>query len=92
MYTGKLKASIKQYEEAVTLNPHQALNENLILNLCTLYELESNDARAKKLNLLRKIAACKPDINCSVDMCLKIDYKRPEEIIIKPEKKEAYVV
>lgn len=92
MYTGRLKDAIKQYEYAIELNPTEALNENLLLNLSTLYELESNDAKNKKLNLLRKVHAYKPDLNCSVDVCLKLEYKRSEEPAGKLEIKEAFVI
>uniref|UniRef100_A0A336LPB4 CSON015584 protein n=1 Tax=Culicoides sonorensis TaxID=179676 RepID=A0A336LPB4_CULSO len=92
LYTGQLKLAIKQYETAIEINPTQALNENLLLNLSTLYELESNNARTKKLELLRKVATYKPDLNCSVEVCLKLDYKKQEEIVIKAEKKDTYVV
>lgn len=91
LYSGRLKDAIKQYETAIELNPAQALNENLILNVATLYELESNNSRSKKLNLLRKIAQFKPDLNCSVDVCLKIDYKKVEEVK-NNENKDTYVV
>lgn len=93
MYTGQLKQAIQQYETAIDLNPIQALNENLLLNLSTLYELESNDAISKKLALLRKVATYKADLNCSVEVCLKLEYKRQaEEFVIKAEKKDTYVV
>lgn len=93
LYTGQLKHAIKQYETAIEVNPIQALNENLLLNLSTLYELESNDARAKKLALLRKVATYKADLNSSVEVCLKLEYKRQaEELVIKTEKKDTYVV
>ncbi|XP_063708108.1 trafficking protein particle complex subunit 12 [Culicoides brevitarsis] len=93
LYTGQLKNAIRQFETAIELNPHQALNENLLLNLSTLYELESNDARTKKLALLRKVATYKPDLNCSVEVCLKLEYKRQtDDFVIKMEKKDTYVV
>lgn len=92
LYTGQLKQAIQQFESAIELNPVRALNENLLLNLSTLYELESSDAKTKKLALLRQVATYKADLSCSVEICLKLDYKRQEEFVIKAEKKDTYVV
>ena len=51
-YTGKLRESIKILESFIFKNPTKQVNEALLFNLCTLYELESAKAQQKKLNLL----------------------------------------
>jgi hypothetical protein len=51
-YSGNLKGAISLIEKHVHMNPRNNLNENLIFNLCTLYELESAKSQQKKLNLL----------------------------------------
>ncbi|XP_017841183.2 trafficking protein particle complex subunit 12 [Drosophila busckii] len=72
LYAGKLKDAINLYERAINLNPQKSLNESLLVNLSTLYELESNNSKVKKLNLLRLINRFKPDLNISVEICLKL--------------------
>lgn len=51
-YSGNLKDGISLIEKHINLNPTKNLNESLLFNLCTLYELESSKAMHKKLNLL----------------------------------------
>ncbi|XP_052848851.1 trafficking protein particle complex subunit 12 [Drosophila gunungcola] len=72
LYAGKLKDAINLYERAINLNPQKSLNESLLVNLSTLYELESNNSKAKKFNLLRLINRYKPDLNISIEICLKL--------------------
>ncbi|EDV97627.1 trafficking protein particle complex subunit 12 [Drosophila grimshawi] len=72
LYAGKLKDAINLYERAINMNPQKSLNESLLVNLSTLYELESNNSKAKKLDLLRLINRFKPDLNISVEICLKL--------------------
>lgn len=72
LYSGKLKDAINLYENAVNTNPQKALNENLLINLATLYELESSNDIAKKLALLKLINRYKPDLNINLDYCLKL--------------------
>lgn len=72
LYAGKLKDAINYYERAINLNPQKSLNESLLVNLSTLYELESNNSKTKKLNLLRLINRFKPDLTYSVEICLKL--------------------
>ncbi|XP_037938493.1 trafficking protein particle complex subunit 12 [Teleopsis dalmanni] len=72
LYAGKLKDAINLYERAINLNPQKSLNESLLVNLSTLYELESNNSKSKKLNLLRLISKYKPDLNISLEICLKL--------------------
>uniref|UniRef100_W8C391 Trafficking protein particle complex subunit 12 n=2 Tax=Ceratitis capitata TaxID=7213 RepID=W8C391_CERCA len=73
LYEGKLKDAIKLFEHAINLNPQKSLNESLLVNLSTLYELESNNSKHKKLNLLRLINKYKPDLNMDLKVCLKLD-------------------
>lgn len=75
LYSGKLKESIALYETAISKFPQMALNENLLLNLSTLYELESNNFRVKKLELLKMINKYKADMIVSLDICLKLNVK-----------------
>ncbi|XP_067643902.1 trafficking protein particle complex subunit 12 isoform X2 [Eurosta solidaginis] len=72
LYEGKLKDAIKLFEHAINLNPQKSLNESLLVNLSTLYELESNISKHKKLNLLRLVNKYKPDLNISLEICLKL--------------------
>uniref|UniRef100_A0A1A9V575 TPR_REGION domain-containing protein n=1 Tax=Glossina austeni TaxID=7395 RepID=A0A1A9V575_GLOAU len=72
LYAGKLKDAINLFERAINLNPQKSLNESLLVNLSTLYELESNHSKNKKLNLLRLINRYKPDLNISLEICLKL--------------------
>jgi tetratricopeptide (TPR) repeat protein len=51
-YTGKLREAIKILETFIFKNPTKQLNEGLLFNLCTLYELESAKAQQKKFNIL----------------------------------------
>ncbi|CAF0826992.1 unnamed protein product [Brachionus calyciflorus] len=51
-YSGDLLEAIKLIESKIHSNPTKYLNESLLFNLCTLYELESSKALQKKLNLL----------------------------------------
>lgn len=72
LYSGKLKEAIALYEKAIATLPQKALNESLLLNLSTLYELESNNFRSKKLELLKQVNKFKGDLNISLDICLKL--------------------
>lgn len=51
-YSGNLKEAIAFIEKQIHSNPRKVLNESLLFNLCTLYELESSKAQQKKANLL----------------------------------------
>lgn len=51
-YSGNLKQAITLIENFIRNNPNNNVNESIIFNLCTLYELESAKAHQKKLNLL----------------------------------------
>ncbi|XP_001664113.2 trafficking protein particle complex subunit 12 [Aedes aegypti] len=72
LYSGKLKEAIKMFEGAVQRNPKQALNESLLVNLSTLYELESNNAKDKKIGLLKLVNKHRADLSVGLDVCLKL--------------------
>lgn len=61
MYSGRLKDAISILESAIAANPPQALHESVILNLCTLYDMESSKGRMKKFALLRQISRYQAD-------------------------------
>lgn len=61
LYGGHLKDAIRVLESAVSLNPVDALQESLLLNLCTLYDMESSKGRMKKFALLRQISRYQAD-------------------------------
>lgn len=62
LYGGRLKEAIKVLETAVSLNPVHALQESLLLNLCTLYDMESSKGRIKKFALLKQISRYQADV------------------------------
>jgi len=70
LYSGKLKEAIAMFERAITTQ--RGLSESILLNLSTLYELESSNDVAKKLELLRKINRFKADLNINIEYCLKL--------------------
>lgn len=72
LYSGKLKEAISYFEISIKSNPGKGLNENLILNLSTLYELESSNDVSKKLDLLRQINRHKSDLIINLELCLKL--------------------
>ena len=72
LYSGKLKEAIEVYEEALKRNPKNGLNEFLLINLSTLYELQSSNSKDKKIELLKLLNQYKPDLNISLDVCLKL--------------------
>ncbi|XP_044744408.1 trafficking protein particle complex subunit 12 [Coccinella septempunctata] len=61
MYSGRLKDAISILESAIASNPPQALHESVILNLCTLYDMESSKGRLKKFALLRQMSRYQAD-------------------------------
>uniref|UniRef100_A0A0A9XAH5 Trafficking protein particle complex subunit 12 n=3 Tax=Lygus hesperus TaxID=30085 RepID=A0A0A9XAH5_LYGHE len=68
-YTGKLRKALEVLNSTIHANPSLALHEALLLNLCTLYELESSHIGQKEA-LLKQVAKYKGDgINIS---CLKL--------------------
>lgn len=70
LYLGRLKEALSLLEGAVNKNPTQGLHENLLLNVCTLYELESSYSNQKKLGMLRLLSRYKGDGACVA--CLKL--------------------
>lgn len=71
LYAGQLNEAIKLYEKSIDLAP-TLINENVLLNLSTLYELQSSDSKDKKIELLKKINLHKADLNINLDFCLKL--------------------
>ncbi|KAK7086454.1 Trafficking protein particle complex subunit 12 [Halocaridina rubra] len=61
MYTGRVSDAIKLVEGAVFSQPDRFLHEAVVLNLATMYELESSNAHQNKLKLLSLIAQHKGD-------------------------------
>lgn len=61
LYGGHLKEAISVLESAIATNPMHALHESLILNLCTLYDMESSRGIMKKFALLRQISKYSAD-------------------------------
>nr|XP_054772794.1 trafficking protein particle complex subunit 12-like [Lytechinus pictus] len=70
LYLGKLKEALSLLENLVNKDSSEFLDESLIFNLCTLYELESSKSIVKKQNLLSLVSKHKGDgFNVS---CLKM--------------------
>ena len=61
MYNGQVRAAIQLIENAVFAQPERFLHEAVILNLATLYELETSKAHANKLKILSLISQYKGD-------------------------------
>nr|XP_034826337.1 trafficking protein particle complex subunit 12 isoform X2 [Maniola hyperantus] len=72
LYMGRLKEAISVLQKAIHADPERGLNESLLINLCTLYELESSKTHEKKLNLLRMLCKHKSDTIPNVLECLKL--------------------
>ena len=52
LYNGQLKAGILLLEELIHSDPVKYLQDTIVTNLCTLYELETTVATSKKQQLL----------------------------------------
>jgi len=52
LYSGQLVSGLLTLEELIHSDPARYLQESILLNLCTLYELESSVAVQKKQDLL----------------------------------------
>lgn len=73
LYSGRLKDAIRFFESAIQQAGKQnGLNDGLLLNLATLYELESSNDVTKKLDLLRQINVLPADVNVNLEFCLKL--------------------
>ncbi|XP_013200035.2 trafficking protein particle complex subunit 12 [Amyelois transitella] len=72
LYMGRLKEAIAVLQKAIHSDPERGLNESLLINLCTLYELESSKTNEKKLNLLSMLCKHKSDTIPNVLECLKL--------------------
>eukprot|EP00092_Neocalanus_flemingeri_P034874 GFUD01037949.1.p1 GENE.GFUD01037949.1~~GFUD01037949.1.p1 ORF type:complete len:922 (+),score=262.07 GFUD01037949.1:67-2832(+) len=60
LYVGKLKEGLARLETSITQDPTN-IQANPILNLCTLYELESSYAMQKKIGMLGLVSQYCPD-------------------------------
>ena len=70
LYTGQLKTAVQLLENAVARNPVKSLQESVLLNMSTLYELHTTHCKQSKLHLLRQLNRYKGD---SVDIqCLQL--------------------
>ncbi len=56
LYMGELKEALHTLEDIVQQDPARYLQEGLLFNLCTLYELESSRAMHKKQALLELVS------------------------------------
>ncbi|XP_045513452.1 trafficking protein particle complex subunit 12 isoform X2 [Pieris brassicae] len=72
LYMGRLKEAISVLQKAIQSDPERGLNESLLVNLCTLYELESANTGDKKLHLLRMLCKHKSDTVPNVVEALKL--------------------
>ncbi|XP_073987044.1 trafficking protein particle complex subunit 12 [Rhodnius prolixus] len=73
LYTGKLKEALNLLSSTVHSHPTLALQEPVLLNICTLFELGSSHM-AQKEDLLRQVAKYRGDsFNVS---CLKLSTKQ----------------
>ncbi|XP_012265338.2 trafficking protein particle complex subunit 12 [Athalia rosae] len=61
LYNGQLQAAVHLLESAVIRNPSKGLQEALLLNICTLYELHTTHSMQPKLHLLRQLNRYKGD-------------------------------
>lgn len=70
LYTGQLRAAVRLYESVVNRNPLRSLQEPILLNMCTSYELHTTHCKQTKLYLLRQLNRYKGD---AADIqCLKL--------------------
>lgn len=70
LYTGELKTAVQLLEKAVARNPIKSLQESVLLNMSTLYELHTTHCKQSKLHLLRQLNRYKGD---AIDVqCLQL--------------------
>lgn len=73
LYLGRLKEALQLLENLVYSDPVRHLQEGILLNLCTLYELESSRALIKKQSLLSLVSQYKGNgFNVA---CLKLSWR-----------------
>ncbi|XP_037076802.1 trafficking protein particle complex subunit 12-like [Pollicipes pollicipes] len=60
LYQGRLADAVTMLETAVFSRP-ELLQETVLLNLCTLYELQTSKCNRKKVELLSRVGGCKGD-------------------------------
>ncbi|XP_046416864.1 trafficking protein particle complex subunit 12 [Neodiprion fabricii] len=70
LYNGQLQAAVHLLESALVRNPTKGLQEALLLNICTLYELHTTHSTQPKLHLLRQLNRYKGD--AIAVQCLKL--------------------
>ena len=56
LYNGKLRQAITVLEDAIRRDPVASLNDTLVFNLSTLYELESEASIEKKKSVMVQAA------------------------------------
>jgi len=56
LYTCELSRAIASLEEVIQSNPENNLDESLVFNLCTLYDLASDRSAEKKKNIMGLVA------------------------------------
>ena len=61
LYTCDLTRAISSLEEFIFKSPETNLNETLIFNLCTLYDLKSDNSPEKKKHILSLVGKYAPD-------------------------------
>ncbi|XP_077990906.1 trafficking protein particle complex subunit 12-like [Glandiceps talaboti] len=61
LYVGRLKEALKALESLVHKDPTKYLQEGVLFNLCTMYELESSRSMHKKQVLLDLVSKYKGD-------------------------------
>ena len=79
LYMGRLKEALSTLENLIHTDPARFLQEGLLFNLCTLYELESSRAIHKKQALLDLVSKHKG--NGFNTACLKIQWYECQEYL-----------
>jgi len=61
LYKTGLSKAITSLEDVIKKDPQRNLNETLVFNLCTLYDLQSDNSLDKKKILFQLITRCASD-------------------------------
>nr|CAG4648581.1 EOG090X0439 [Polyphemus pediculus] len=61
LYMGRMQESMMLLEENLGIKPNAMINSSTVLNVCTLYELESSLTTQRKLGMLRLASQWKND-------------------------------